>query len=105
MHLICAGPRVRSPPRICWPPARSWQSLSKNRDPSSRDDVATIARAYWQAESVSPDRLFDALSRSQGGRNLVELGYEADIRFAARVDSIDLVAEYFPATGRIEPVR
>jgi len=106
VHLICAGTDGRITAEDLLAAGAIVAELEEKLGPiSSRDDVATIARAWWQAESVSPDRLFDALSRSQGGRNLVELGYEADIRFAARVDAIDLVAEYFPATGRIEPVR
>lgn len=106
VHLICAGTDGRITAEDLLAAGAIVAELEQKSGPiASRDDVPTIARTFWQAESGAPGRLFDALSRSQGGRNLVELGYEADIRFAARVDSIDLVAEYFPATGRIEPVR
>jgi phosphosulfolactate phosphohydrolase-like enzyme len=39
---------------------------------------------------------------SEGGRNLIALGYDADIEWAARRNRFSIVPEYNPATGRIE---
>jgi 2-phosphosulfolactate phosphatase len=71
----------------------------------SCDDTALIAKEFWAAESVSSERLLSALRQSQGGSNLVDLGFDRDIEFAARVDAIELVAEYFPQAGDVRTVR
>jgi 2-phosphosulfolactate phosphatase len=72
---------------------------------ASHDDTALLARELWTAESTTSERLLSILRRSQGGSNLVQLGFDRDIEFAARVDSFDLVAEYFPQTGDVRTVR
>lgn len=105
VHLVCAGTdgAVTSEDLLC--AGAIATQLQTHGAVTSRDDLPLVATDLWAAESSSPERLLTALRASRGGRNLVELGYDVDIEFAARVDSIDLVAEYFPATGRIEPVR
>jgi 2-phosphosulfolactate phosphatase len=89
--LLCAGAMVAEIEKQCG-------------GVESRDDLAMIARNFWLGQSES-GKLLQTLRASRGGRNLVELGFDADIQFAASVDSIGLVAEYFPKTGRIEAVR
>ena len=71
----------------------------------SADDTALIAKEFWAAASVTPARLLSVLRQSRGGSNLVDLGFDGDIEFAARVDSIELVAEYFPQAGDVRTVR
>ena len=41
------------------------------------------------------------LRDTQGGRNLIGMGLDADLAAAAQIDSAPLVAEFLPATGRI----
>jgi 2-phosphosulfolactate phosphatase len=72
---------------------------------TSSADTALIARELWTSCESSKERLRSVLRQSRGGRNLVALGFDADIEFAARVDAIPLVAEYFPATGDVRAVR
>jgi 2-phosphosulfolactate phosphatase len=72
---------------------------------TSNADTALVARELWNACESSKERLRSVLRQSRGGRNLVALGFDADIEFAARVDAIPLVAEYFPATGDVRAVR
>ena len=53
------------------------------------------------AETLEPERLAEALYDTPGGRNLVELGLDADILAAARIDRFTIVPELDPVTFRI----
>ena len=60
------------------------------------NDEALIARDAWRAMASGNNfsqTLLAALRDSRGGRNLVELGYDADIVTAAEVDSLSVVPE------------
>lgn len=64
------------------------------------NDEALIARDTWRAIASCTDSsqtLLAALRDSRGGRNLVELGYDADIVMAAEVDSLRVVPEVLRA--------
>ena len=43
------------------------------------------------------------MSPGLGGRNLVEIGMEADIALAAVIDRVSVVPRFDAATGRITP--
>ena len=62
-------------------------------------DVTAIALGFFDANRGAS--LTQRLQATRGGRNLTELGLEADISFAAQTDTIPLIAEYFPAEKRI----
>ncbi len=53
------------------------------------------------AETLEPERLAEVLCDTAGGQNLVDLGLEADILAAARIDRFDVVPELDPVTFRI----
>jgi 2-phosphosulfolactate phosphatase len=53
------------------------------------------------AEKLEPERLAEVLCDTAGGRNLVELGLEADILAAAQIDRFDIVPELDVVTLRI----
>ena len=59
-------------------------------------DEALLARDAWQGIASAADfpaSLIAALRESRGGRNLVDLGYDADIVAAAQIDALDVVPE------------
>ncbi|MEX0717107.1 MAG: hypothetical protein WD066_10985, partial [Planctomycetaceae bacterium] len=64
------------------------------------DEEACVAAAFHAANSGDAERL-SVLRGSRGGRNLIALGYEADIELAARVDTCGLVPEYDPLAGAL----
>ena len=74
---------------------------------------AVTAREYWLssfalpqalgAEPLAPERLASKLRESAGGRNLVNVGLEADLTDAARIDRFQCVPVYHAAKGRILP--
>ena len=68
------------------------------------NDEAQIARDAWLAVArrlADGASLADELRDSRGGRNLVELGYAADIALAAHVDRFSIVPELDVPTWRI----
>jgi 2-phosphosulfolactate phosphatase len=87
-----------------------------DRDPSHRPD-REVERAIEQAErwrlprasrDWSPEdvqRLEHALRESTGGRNLLELGREADIAAASHWGEFNIVPEFDPRRGAIQILR
>lgn len=63
------------------------------------DDASTLSLQLWRSwfpeshRSPSCDELTLRLRESQGGRNLVRLGYAADLERCARIDRYDVVLE------------
>lgn len=106
IHLVCAGTdgHVTAEDVLC--AGALVKGLEDRAGPFLfANDQTLIARELWSARSGSPDSLTEIFRASRGGRNLVELGYEADIREAMRIDRYSLVPEYFAKTNRIEAVR
>lgn len=64
-------------------------------------DAARLVLSHWKAAASTHDGLFEAMKAGSGGRNLMRLGLEADIRTAALLDQVDLVPEYLPQSRRI----
>jgi 2-phosphosulfolactate phosphatase len=64
-------------------------------------DAARLVLSHWKIAADSPDGQFEAMKTGSGGRNLMRLGLEADIRTAATLDQVDLVPEYLPQSRRI----
>lgn len=57
------------------------------------DDSAVIALPTWREFENSGLSLKKALSRSQGGRNLISVGYASDIELCAEIDSCNVLVE------------
>ncbi|TWT83952.1 putative 2-phosphosulfolactate phosphatase [Planctomycetes bacterium CA13] len=60
------------------------------------DDGSRIAKQLWQSwfgpdRLPNPKELAEKLNESRGGRNLIRLGYEADIQWCAKIDSAPIV--------------
>lgn len=66
---------------------------------------------HWQqvvgagGEGERAERLLAAMRASLGGRNLVEIGMDADIVLAAATDRVSVVPRFDAATGRITAER
>ena len=70
--------------------------LLQSREHWRLGDQATVALGYWKSvtESLRSGRsLADELASGAGGRNLLKLGYHADIEFCARIDHVPRVPE------------
>jgi 2-phosphosulfolactate phosphatase len=105
VHLVCAGTegRVTAEDVVAAGAIVAELEVILGKT-TSAGDTALLAKELWTAESTTGERLLSILRRSRGGSNLVELGFDRDIEFAARVDAIDLVAEYFPPTDDVRAI-
>lgn len=81
------------------------------------DDSARIACSYWTrqvpaamtastadqsiASAAVRQQLEQALPQTQGGRNLLRLGYESDLPRCCRIDAAPVIPAYNPLTGRL----
>lgn len=65
------------------------------------NDEARIATDFWNGQVAEADseRIEYAMRQAQGGRNLIKLGYDADIALAAAVDSVPVLGGF--RNGRI----
>lgn len=64
-------------------------------------DAAALAKDSYQAASSTNEFLIAAVANSQGGRNLMELGYSTDIEFCAKRNSFSVVPVFNKVNGRI----
>ena len=73
-------------------------SLARNQQVTI-DDASMLSHQLWRSwfpeshRSPSCDELTSRLRESQGGRNLVRLGYEADLERCAQIDRYGVVFE------------
>ncbi len=55
------------------------------------NDVTRIAMDFSRLNTENPTRLLECVRQSQGGRNLIQLGYDHDLEFAATADRFTIV--------------
>jgi 2-phosphosulfolactate phosphatase len=101
VHLVCAGGEGEGPLEDELGAGAIADALAEMCEIAA-DTALEHAIDRWKTASSSPATLQQSLSHCAGGRNLRRIGFDADIPRVAAVDSINLVPEYFPATGRIE---
>lgn len=104
IHLLCAGTDglVSTDDALCagaiatgvWA-ARNW--------PKWDGDELRLVMDFFTCRCQPMREVVGALRESQGGRNLVSLGLEADIDRAARWDLFRIVPEFDLATRRLRP--
>ncbi|MDR2116892.1 MAG: 2-phosphosulfolactate phosphatase [Planctomycetaceae bacterium] len=80
--------------------SRCFPQNQNRQNQYCRNHHAETAKQLWENlffidnnESISELKLIEFLRQSRGGRNLVALKLDADIMFAAKIDSIDSVPE------------
>lgn len=109
VHLVCAGTDGQISTEDCLFAGAVVDRLLTNSGHESDaaepefapEDSALLVRSHWKIASESPAGVFHAMKAGSGGRNLMRLGLEADIRTAATMDQVDLVPEYLPQSRRI----
>jgi 2-phosphosulfolactate phosphatase len=101
LHIVCAGTDgVISAEDVLFAGLLAAR-LNGSDQFQPADDATQIAMDFSHANAENPPRLLEAIRRSQGGRNLIELGCDADIEFAANIDRFDIVPSYNAATEEI----
>ena len=104
VHLVCAGTEgaVSAEDVLCAGGLISDLQILRGRKILTQNDANRLAFELYAAHSQSEAAFLEALRESAGGRNLLALGYEADVKWAARRNRFHLVPEYNRETGRIE---
>ncbi|MFT5325722.1 MAG: 2-phosphosulfolactate phosphatase [Planctomycetaceae bacterium] len=109
IHIVCAGTVGKVSTEDCLFAgalvdrllAGSSQAGGLAEERFTLCDAARLVLSHWKVAASTPDGLFQAMKAGSGGRNLMRLGLEADIRTAATLDQVDLVPEYLPQSRRI----
>jgi 2-phosphosulfolactate phosphatase len=109
IHLVCAGTVGKVSTEDCLFAGAVVDGLLNSVDQNAGTvdgtfglcDASRLVYSHWKTVTESPDGLFQAMKVGSGGRNLMRLGLEADIRTAATPDQVDLVPEYLPQSRRI----
>jgi 2-phosphosulfolactate phosphatase len=90
--IVCAGTDGQVAGEDLLAAGAILDSLTKLTQVELAGDSALIALSLWQASQPSADSgLASQLEKFSGGFNLVQAGYRADIRFAAKLDALDVV--------------
>lgn len=94
VQIVCAGTDGQiTGEDVLFAGALVERLTKKETDHFELTDAAEIARDHYRVRcpEQSVAQIEAAMIGSRGGRNLVRLGYEADIRTAANVDSVPVV--------------
>lgn len=109
IHLLCAGTNghVTREDRLAAGAiatgllqANCGRETNEHADAVAREwqELATAARALGRTVS---EQLAIELRETTGGKNLIGIGMEDDLARCAAIDTLDLVPEFDPRTGRI----
>jgi 2-phosphosulfolactate phosphatase len=96
VDLICAGTNDEFSLDDALAAGAIVERLAIERSDWELNDAALICRSFWRNEvgsSGDHGSIAAALSRSIGGRNLIEIGLQDDLPFASRLDSSDRIPE------------
>jgi len=104
VHLVCAGTdgHITLEDVLC-AGAIAWGLRQSSPACDTSDDGAGLALGLWENRGSDYDRLVETLRAGRGGRNLVELGHDADIVTAARFDTTAIVPELSRHPWQIVP--
>jgi 2-phosphosulfolactate phosphatase len=105
IHILCAGTdgRVTLEDVLCAGSLADALSAGDSDREMAGDDSAILARNLSERHGTDYDSLMAVLRRSRGGRNLIELGLEADLIAAALRDTCDVVPELSRDPWQIQP--
>ncbi len=106
VHLVCAGTNGRISAEDVLFAGGVASAIVETRGMGSVDDDATrLALDSFAKHGRNSQSLYEAFTRSHGGRNLTRLGFDDDIRRAAQRDLFDAVPEFDTQSGTIQAAR
>lgn len=101
VHILCCGTRGEvSLDDVLAAGALVERLVALGRGLMS-DDSGRVALRVWRGAVATPGGVLRALAESRGGRNLERQGLGSDVAVCARVDSLPVVPEFDPRTGRV----
>lgn len=99
IDLICAGTDGQRAIEDCAFAGAIVDRLSKNLE-ADQDESTEFCLQCWRGFRADPVGFFRS---GQGGQNLVRLGRDEDIEFAARLDTVSIVPRLKIDTWQVEP--
>ncbi len=103
IHLICAGTNGSiTSEDVLFAGAVVDGLVSQNETTYQLNDSAILAAAAVKQPLQSDESLLEAIRQSHGGRNLIRLGFDDDIAFAATRDLYQIIPKYDKKRGSIE---
>lgn len=91
IHLLCAGTRGDATLEDALTAGALAEMLVLAGHTWADDDQGRLVAAAWRDASASADRLHRAMRDARGGRELLRLGFDADVEFCSRVSVWDTV--------------
>ncbi|MCC6677148.1 MAG: DUF429 domain-containing protein [Phycisphaerales bacterium] len=102
VHILCAGTHGLVGMDDVITAGAFVEALIHDGRTLVEDDSGLIALESWRrARAAGPGGVLAALRAGLGGRNLLALGLDGDLKWCARAGVIDLVPEFDPGTGLI----
>lgn len=96
LMIACAGTnRMVTDEDVLFAGALIEKSIQTNSK-IELDDAAKIALCRWQSVQSDLQKgigLWETLAKSHGGRNLMRLGYDHDVKYCANIDTHSVVPE------------
>jgi 2-phosphosulfolactate phosphatase len=103
-HLVCAGTdgKLSAEDVLCAGALVADLQMLRGRKILSDNDANRMAFELYLSHAHPDAAFLEALRQSAGGRNLIELGYDSDIEWAAKRNRFNIVPTFDFETGRIE---
>jgi 2-phosphosulfolactate phosphatase len=103
VHLVCAGTngQVSNEDVLC--AGALACAVVECSEGAELPDETRLAMDFFRWNSQNAGTFREALRMSRGGRNLQRLGFERDIDMAAAWHTANVMLEYHPGSGALEP--
>lgn len=99
VHIVCAGTDgAITGEDVLFAGALSALLVERKADDFDVTDSARIAMSFWHQKcgsTTGSTEVEQAMRKTQGGRNLIRLGYEKDIATASAIDSVPVLGKVF----------
>lgn len=99
VHIICSGTRGEISLDDCLAAGAIVERLLEAGRELGSDDSGLVCLRLWQDAKRSG--ISGAMRESRGGRNLVRLGFDADIELCSTVDAVNVLPRYDEKAGSI----
>jgi 2-phosphosulfolactate phosphatase len=104
VHLVCAGTDGGvTTEDVLFAGAAAHSLWQHTGQPAQLDDETRLALSLFESRTHNPAEVLETLRESRGGRNLVELGFDADIERASTWDLFEVVPELHRDPWRLLP--
>ncbi|MBX3364773.1 MAG: 2-phosphosulfolactate phosphatase [Phycisphaeraceae bacterium] len=95
VYLLCAGTRDAVTLDDCLAAGAFADALIRRGRQFVADDSALLCRSAYLASMAQAEGLFQSMLSSRGGRNLLQIGLEADVEFCSRCDHLPVVPRFY----------